>query len=144
MDIATAIRDVFNDSLDMDSFDDVFPLSPFPISPETYAAPVSSWPRSTSKRQTSAEWFARAEFRKQQIDKYLWNEGSKLYYDYDTKKKRQSRYESVTAFWAMWAGCASEDQAEKLVYVYLHLSLGRGVGTWGIECRVVSRERELT
>ncbi|KAL7410527.1 glycoside hydrolase family 37 protein [Mrakia frigida] len=115
MDIATAIRDVFNDSLDMDSFDDVFPLSPFPISPETYATPTSSWPKSTSKRQTSAEWFARAEFRKQQIDRYLWNEGSKLYYDYDTSKKRQSRYESVTAFWAMWAGCASEDQAEKLV-----------------------------
>jgi len=115
VDIATAIRDVFNDSLDMDSFDDIFPLSPFPISPETYSTPVSSWPKSTSKRQTSAEWFARAAFRKQQIDRYLWNEGSKLYYDYDTSKKRQSRYESVTAFWAMWAGCASEDQAEKLV-----------------------------
>lgn len=113
-DIATAIRDVFNDSFEME---EDFPLAPFPISPETYATATSSWPKSTSKKQTSAEWFARAEFRKQQIDKYLWNEGAKLYYDYDTAKKRQSRYESVTAFWALWAGCASEDQALKLVYV---------------------------
>ncbi|CDZ97620.1 trehalase-domain-containing protein [Phaffia rhodozyma] len=111
-DIATAIRDVFNDSFEME---EDFPLSPFPITPEAYAQPTSTWARSTGKIHSSAEWFARAEFRKQQIDKYLWNEGQKLYYDYDTAKKRQSRYESVTAFWALWAGCASEDQALKLV-----------------------------
>lgn len=114
MDIATAIRDVFNDSLEMDETDP-FPLSPFPINPETYSVPVSEWPSSMSKLQTSAEWFERAAFRKQQIDRYLWNEGAKLYFDYDTKKEKQSRYESVTAFWALWAGCASEDQALKLV-----------------------------
>jgi alpha,alpha-trehalase len=111
-DIATAIRDVFGGSLDLE---DTFPLAPFPISPETYAEPTSSWRQSTSTKQNADEWFARAEFRKKQIDKYLWNEGQKLYFDYDTKKKKQSRYESVTAFWAMWAGCASEDQALMLV-----------------------------
>lgn len=68
-----------------------------------------------SRKQTSAEWYKRAEFRKQQIDRYLWNEGQALYFDYDTKKGRQSRYESVTAYWAMWAGCASEHQAERLM-----------------------------
>lgn len=113
-DIATAIRDVFDDELEM-ADDDEFPLAPFPISPESYATETSSWQKSTSRKQTSAEWFERANFRQQQIDRYLWNEGSKLYYDYDTSKKRQSRYESVTAFWAMWAGCASPEQAEKLV-----------------------------
>ena len=79
--------------------------------------PNTSWPRSTAGRQSSAEWFERARFRKQQIDRYLWNEGQKLYYDYDTVKGRMSRYESATAFWPLWAGCASEDQALKLVYV---------------------------
>lgn len=113
-DIATAIRDVFNDSLDLD---DDFPLAPFPINEQTYATDNASWPRSTQTRQSSAEWFERAAFRKQQIDKYLWNDGQKLYYDYDTVKKRQSRYESATSFWPLWAGCASEDQALKLVYV---------------------------
>lgn len=87
------------------------------MTPEAYAVPNEQWPRSTSKRQSSAEWFARAAYRKQQIDRYLWNEGQKLYYDYDTVKKRMSRYESATSFWPLWAGCASEDQALKLVYV---------------------------
>lgn len=114
MDIATAIRDVFNDELEME---DEFPLAPWPVTAEAYAVPNGDWPKSTSKKQTSAEWFARAEWRKGQIDRYLWNEGQKLYYDYDTVKKRQSRYESATSFWPLWAGCASEDQALKLVYV---------------------------
>jgi alpha,alpha-trehalase len=49
------------------------------------------------------------------MDHYLWNEGKGLYFDYDTVTRKQSNYESVTAFWAMWAGAASEEQAAKLV-----------------------------
>lgn len=111
-DIATAIREIFGDELDLE---EDFDLSPFPITREAFAigAPRE---RSMSRKQTSAEWYNRAAFRKEQIDKYLWNEGQALYFDYDTKKKRQSRYESVTAFWGLWAGCASEHQAERLVY----------------------------
>ena len=33
----------------------------------------------------------------------------------DTEKKKQSVYESVTAFWALWCGCATDEQAAKLV-----------------------------
>ena len=44
----------------------------------------------------------------------MWNEERSLYYDYDTVKEEQIKYESVTAFWAMWAGCASREQAEKM------------------------------
>ncbi|MCO5549920.1 hypothetical protein L7F22_003396 [Adiantum nelumboides] len=72
--------------------------------------------RSIETPQTSAEWFARAAFRKQQVDKYCWNDGMGLYYDYDTVLEEQSVYESVTTFWAMWAGLASEDQAAKMVH----------------------------
>ncbi|EEB86806.1 hypothetical protein MPER_16102, partial [Moniliophthora perniciosa FA553] len=61
------------------------------------------------------EWFERAEYRRQQIDKYLWNESKGLYFDYDTIKEQQILYESVTALWALWAGCADEEQAWKLV-----------------------------
>ncbi|KAF7723048.1 alpha,alpha-trehalase nth1 [Apophysomyces ossiformis] len=67
------------------------------------------------KVQTSTMWAERAKQRKTRIDKYLWNEKEGLYYDYDTVKERQIAYESVTAFWAMWAGCASYDQAEHMV-----------------------------
>lgn len=65
--------------------------------------------------QTSSEWFARAAYRKEQVDKYCWNEGHGLYYDYDTNKEEQSVYETVTAFWPMWAGMSSPEQAASLM-----------------------------
>ena len=116
VDIATAIRDVFNDDLELEH---EFTLSSFPAGTEVpYEGeypPSNSAPSSTKAKQTSAEWFARAQRRKQLIDHYLWNEGQGLFYDYDTEKKKQSVYESVTAFWALWCGCATDEQAAKLV-----------------------------
>ncbi|KAI9321904.1 trehalase-domain-containing protein [Dichotomocladium elegans] len=64
--------------------------------------------------QRAEDWEARAARRKDAIDTYLWNEDKGLYFDYDTVKEEQTKYESVTAFWAMWAGCASEHQAKKM------------------------------
>lgn len=65
-------------------------------------------------RQESEVWFERARQRKERIDKYLWNDEKSLYFDYDTVKEEQSTYDTVTAFWAMWAGCASQEQAERM------------------------------
>ncbi|KAI6006620.1 glycoside hydrolase family 37 protein [Pisolithus orientalis] len=110
VDIATAISEVFDDEL---MLEEDFPLMPFPPTPESYANPHRE--RSTSRPQTSDEWFERAEWRREVIDKYLWNESKNLYFDYDTVQEKQSLYESVTAFWALWAGCASEEQCWKLV-----------------------------
>ncbi|ESK95365.1 neutral trehalase [Moniliophthora roreri MCA 2997] len=110
VDIGTAIREVFDDELELE---EDFPLAPFPPTPENYANPYRE--RSTSRTHRSDEWFERAEYRRQQIDKYLWNESKGLYFDYDTVKEQQILYESVTALWALWAGCADEEQAWKLV-----------------------------
>ncbi|KAF8577794.1 glycoside hydrolase family 37 protein [Ramaria rubella] len=110
VDIATAIQDVFDDALELE---ESFPLSPFPPSSRAFASP--SRESSTSRVQTSEEWFRRAELRKERIDKYLWNDAKNLYFDYDTVQEKQILYESVTAFWALWAGCASEEQGWKLV-----------------------------
>ncbi|KAK0567250.1 alpha,alpha-trehalase nth1 [Tilletia horrida] len=111
VDIGTAIRELFNDSLELE---DDFPLHG-PLPPALAKDGQTSASNSRQVRQTSAEWFARAAYRKQQVDKYCWNEGMALYYDYDTVQERQSLYESVTSFWAMWAGMASEHQAERMV-----------------------------
>lgn len=110
VDIGTAIREVFDDELDME---EEFNLAPFPPSPETYVNPYRE--KSTSRPQNSQEWFKRAEFRKKMIDQYCWNESKGLYFDYDTVQEKQILYESVTAFWALWAGCASEEQCWKLL-----------------------------
>ena len=92
-----------------------FPLAPFPPSPEAYANPHRE--SSKAKPQASAIWFERAEVRKKIIDKYCWNESKSLYFDYDTVQEKQILYESVTAFWTLWAGCASEEQCWKLMCV---------------------------
>jgi len=110
VDIATAIREVFDDELELE---EDFDLAPFPPSVESYASPHRE--RSRAHPQTSAEWFARAEFRREAIDKYCWNESKSLYFDYDTVSEKQSLYESATAFWTLWAGCASEEQGWKLM-----------------------------
>ena len=49
------------------------------------------------------------------IDRYLWNEDKGMYFDYDTIKREQTKYETATTFWAMWAGLASPHQAAALV-----------------------------
>ncbi|CAO1618219.1 unnamed protein product [Sympodiomycopsis kandeliae] len=112
VDIGTAIKELFDDDLELE--DDFIMHAPLPPSKADATPPTPS--RSIETRQTSAEWFARAAFRKQQVDKYCWNEGQGLYFDYDTRKEESSHYESVTAYWAMWAGMASEHQASKLVH----------------------------
>ncbi|PCH42090.1 glycoside hydrolase family 37 protein [Wolfiporia cocos MD-104 SS10] len=110
VDIGTAIREVFDDELELE---EDFPLAPFPPSVEAYANPHRE--SSKARPQTSAIWFERAEFRKNIIDKYCWNESKSLYFDYDTAQEKQILYESVTAFWTLWAGCASEEQCWKLL-----------------------------
>jgi alpha,alpha-trehalase len=65
-------------------------------------------------KQQAEVWSDRASKRRQLIDKYLWNEKEDLYFDYDTIKEEMTTYESVTAYWMLWAGCASEEQAEGL------------------------------
>lgn len=64
--------------------------------------------------QKAEEWSDRASLRRQRIDKYLWNDKEDLYFDYDTIKEEMTTYESATAYWMMWAGCASEEQAQRL------------------------------
>ncbi|CAO3599489.1 unnamed protein product [Absidia cylindrospora] len=72
------------------------------------------------KAQYANDWTLRAKQRQQRMNTYLWNEDAQLYYDYDTVKQQQTTYESATAFWTLWAGCATEDQAIKMATHSLH------------------------
>jgi alpha,alpha-trehalase len=65
--------------------------------------------------ETSANWDRRRKLRKARMDKFLWNEAKGMYFDYDTKAKKRTDYESATTFWAMWAGAAAPKQAASLV-----------------------------
>lgn len=65
--------------------------------------------------QTSADWFEKANIRKRNFDKYLWNEKEFMWFDYNAKTKSTHFYESATAFYPIWAGLASERQVKLFV-----------------------------
>lgn len=69
--------------------------------------------------KTSDDWKKLAELRKNRINKYLWDDETGFYYDYNVKIEKRTSYESVTTFWALWAGLASKEQAEKMVKLAL-------------------------
>jgi alpha,alpha-trehalase len=101
IDIAGTIKEHFGDELELEV---AFDLSPFPFGQDVPYVPaagltlgdLSGVRGSTEGVQTSAEWFARAERRKQLADHYLWHEGRGIYTDLDTVTGKQSLYDSVS------------------------------------------------
>jgi alpha,alpha-trehalase len=65
-----------------------------------------------SKTAEARQWKQRAEQRKKQIDKYLWDDQRGLFFDYDLRTGARSTYEYVTTFYPLWAGLASPRQAQ--------------------------------
>jgi hypothetical protein len=63
----------------------------------------------------AAEWQARARRRRELIDRYLWDEGAGLYFDYNFETSRRRPYEFATTFYPLWAGIASREQARRVV-----------------------------
>ncbi|KAI9099685.1 trehalase-domain-containing protein [Phlyctochytrium arcticum] len=55
------------------------------------------------------------------IDQYFWNPSAGLYYDYDCAEMEQSVYETATCLWALWAECATQEQADIMVPRVLEL-----------------------
>jgi alpha,alpha-trehalase len=68
--------------------------------------------RLLGKTAEAGQWNQRAEQRKQQINKYLWDERRGLFFDYDLRSAARSTYEYVTTFYPLWAGLASPQQAQ--------------------------------
>ena len=61
------------------------------------------------------EWRKRAEDRKERIQKYLWDSERGLYFDYDFENGKRSDYEYVTAFFPLWAGIPTPEQARAVI-----------------------------
>ena len=67
------------------------------------------------KAMEATDWAKQAETRRQNIQKYLWDEQHGFYFDYNLGKKERSTYIYITAFYPMWAGLATQEQARALV-----------------------------
>jgi alpha,alpha-trehalase len=65
--------------------------------------------------EESAAWFERAEHRKELMNEYLWNEQRGMFFDYDVVQHSQVEYVSATTFYPLWAGWATQEQADALV-----------------------------
>lgn len=86
VDIAISIRDHFDDCLEVEGV-----------------------------KETSAEWFDRAEKRKTLMNQLMWDESTGLFRDYNVKTCSMQPYDSVTTFWPLWAGLCDEHQVERLL-----------------------------
>ena len=68
----------------------------------------------------ATQWNRRAIARRAAINKYLWNASTGMFYDYDFTTRQGSTYNYITAFYPLWAGLATTQQATA---VEQHLSL---------------------
>jgi alpha,alpha-trehalase len=59
-------------------------------------------------------WRARADARRERIDRYLWDPQRGLYFDYNFESKARRPYEFATTFYPLWAGIASKEQAARV------------------------------
>ncbi|MBF0547917.1 MAG: trehalase [Candidatus Riflebacteria bacterium] len=66
-------------------------------------------------KQDFKEWFERSEQRKTLMNKYMWDEENHSFFDYDCQKGEREVYYSATAFYPLWAGLVTQDQAGLIV-----------------------------
>jgi alpha,alpha-trehalase len=59
-------------------------------------------------------WRTRARRRRSAVDRYLWDERSGRYLDYDFRRGQRRSYEFATTFYPLWAGLASPAQARQV------------------------------
>ena len=119
-------RDYYKgDRADRESgFDITFRFGPFSGSTHHYAAvglnsllykyerDLAGFATVLGKPQEAQEWNRQAEERKNAINKYLWNQTSGMFFDYDYTTGKQSTYVFATMFYPLWAGLATKEQAQ--------------------------------
>ncbi|HEY8996748.1 MAG TPA: trehalase family glycosidase, partial [Edaphobacter sp.] len=66
------------------------------------------------RSREAALWRRRADARKEAINRLLWDAKKGMFFDYDFIEHHASGYNYVTAFYTLWAGLASPQQAAAL------------------------------
>jgi alpha,alpha-trehalase len=104
-----------------------------------YEADLAKFYSMAGDKQTAQVWLDRADNRKKDVSKYMWDESKQFFFDYDYTLQEQSEVWSLAAYHTMWTGLASEEQAEKLVG---HLKLFKHSG--GLATTKSSRPEDHT
>jgi alpha,alpha-trehalase len=67
------------------------------------------------RKEDAARWGRAASTRKGRIEQYLWDAERGMFFDYDVDTKSRSGYDYITTFYPLWAGVATEEQAQAVV-----------------------------
>lgn len=60
-------------------------------------------------------WHYAAEERRKTVTNLLWNSRQKFFFDYNFTDKEQGKVWSLAAYYALWSGLATDEQARQLV-----------------------------
>lgn len=71
--------------------------------------------RLLGRPRAAALWDGRADARREQVNRLMWDERDGLYYDYNFVRREVRRYPFVTTFYPLWAGIATKEQAARVV-----------------------------
>jgi alpha,alpha-trehalase len=80
-----------------------------------YAEVMASLAERFGWQQKAAMWKKEATERTQRINQYCWDDAEGCYFEYDYVGKKRLPYYSLNAFWPIWAGVASKEQARRVV-----------------------------
>lgn len=80
-----------------------------------YATGLAAMASRLGRTEEAADFSADAERRSELIRQYCWNEEAGFFVEYDYAADEQLPYLSGCAFYPLWAGVATADQARKLV-----------------------------
>lgn len=78
------------------------------------------------KSYNKTYWLDKAATRKDLVNQFLWNKEAGMYFDYHFVNKEQQIFVSATTFTPLWAGMASQEQAQQLVEKALPLLKEKG------------------
>ena len=67
------------------------------------------------KHSEARTWRERAEGRKRNMVKYLWDGERGFFFDYDFTNRTRSTYSYLTTYYPLWAGLATAEQAKAVV-----------------------------
>ena len=71
------------------------------------------------EHEQAAAWQARAATRAATMRDLLWDEAQGCFFDYDYRNGQRTPHPSLAAFYPLWAGWATPDQAARLVAEWL-------------------------
>jgi alpha,alpha-trehalase len=67
-------------------------------------------------KEDAEKWHERARERRERIMKHFWDAGRGLFFDFDFLKQERSKYEYASTFYPLWAGLATQEQAQAVMH----------------------------